>query len=182
VERCDLLCTGYGLVPNTELPRLIGCAAGPRGVVVDDQQRTSVAGVFCAGEPTGIGGVELAVTEGEIAGLCAAGRPHDAVALGRKRTRLLRFAKQLEHAFALRDELRRLATPETIVCRCEDVLLGAIDPAWSPRQAKLYTRTGMGPCQGRMCGAALSFLHGWPPDVVRAPLEPVPLEALRSPP
>lgn len=182
VVRCDLLCTGYGLVPNTELPRLLGCAIGPRGVVVDDAQRTSVAGVLCAGEPTGIGGVELAVTEGEIAGLCAAGRPHEARALHARRVRLRRLAEDLERAFGLRDELRRLSTPDTIVCRCEDVPFGAIDPAWSPRQAKLYTRAGMGPCQGRVCGAALSCLHGWPPDAVRAPLEPVPLAALRSSP
>jgi hypothetical protein len=88
----------------------------------------------------------------------------------------------MTRAFALRDELRALATPETIVCRCEDVALGAIDPAWTPRQAKLYTRVGMGPCQGRVCGAALSYIVGWPHDAVRTPAAPVLLAALRSPP
>jgi hypothetical protein len=61
------------------------------------------------------------------------------------------------------------------------VPLGKLDPAWSPRQAKLYTRAGMGPCQGRVCGPALELLRGWDePDTVRAPLEPVPLATLAS--
>jgi NADPH-dependent 2,4-dienoyl-CoA reductase/sulfur reductase-like enzyme len=75
----------------------------------------------------------------------------------------------MERVFTPRPELRALATPETIVCRCEDVACGAIDRAWSPRQAKLYTRAGMGACQGRVCGAALQFLYGWPADSIRLP-------------
>src|SRR5262249_56035257 len=55
---CDVLCTGFGLVPNSELARLLGCAVDGRRVVVDDVQHTTVAGAYCAGEPTGIGGVE----------------------------------------------------------------------------------------------------------------------------
>jgi hypothetical protein len=88
------------------------------------------------------------------------------------------MASAMERAFAPRPEVRALATPETVVCRCEDVPLGAIDPAWSPRQAKLYTRAGMGPCQGRVCGAALEMLCGWPNDTVRLPTEPASLAAL----
>jgi D-hydroxyproline dehydrogenase subunit alpha len=52
------------------------------------------------------------------------------------------------------------------------VRFGAIDRNWTMRKAKLYTRAGMGPCQGRVCGAALQFLHGWPSDTVRLPAEP----------
>lgn len=171
VARCDLLCVGYGLVPNTELPRLLGCAV-ERGVVgVDDEQQTSVQGVWCAGEPTGIGGVDLALVEGEIAGLSAAGARASHGLLAR-RARLRRLAERMERAFALRAELHDVVTPETVVCRCEDVAFGAIDARWTPRQAKLYTRIGMGPCQGRICGAAMSYLCGWPPDTVRTPLEP----------
>jgi NADPH-dependent 2,4-dienoyl-CoA reductase/sulfur reductase-like enzyme len=169
---CDLLCTGYGLVPNLELPRLMGCAIERGVVVVDEAQRTSVPGVWCAGEPTGIGGVDLALLEGQVAGLSVVGRLHDARRFFARRARLRRMAAAMEQAFAPRPELRTLATPETIVCRCEDVPAGAIDASWSPRQAKLYTRAGMGPCQGRVCGAALGFLHGWQADVVRAPVAP----------
>jgi hypothetical protein len=30
----------------------------------------------------------------------------------------------------------------------------------------------MGPCQGRVCGPALSFLFGWDSDTVRPPAKP----------
>jgi NADPH-dependent 2,4-dienoyl-CoA reductase/sulfur reductase-like enzyme len=180
--RCDLLCTGYGLVPNLELPRLIGCAIERDAVVVDEEQRTSVPDVWCAGEPTGIGGVDLALIEGQVAGLCAVDRPDGARRFFAPRARLRRMAEAMERAFALRDELRALATRQTIVCRCEDVPAGAFDAAWSPRQAKLYTRAGMGPCQGRVCGPALGFLYGWPADVVRTPVAPAPLCSLQRTP
>jgi NADPH-dependent 2,4-dienoyl-CoA reductase/sulfur reductase-like enzyme len=176
---CDLLCTGYGLVPNLELARLMGCAIERGVVVVDDEQRTSVAGVSCAGEPTGIGGVDLALLEGEIAGLSAAGRLDEARRHFARRAGLRGMAEAMERTFAPRDELRAIATPQTLVCRCEDVPVSAFDAAWSPRQAKLYTRAGMGPCQGRVCGPALAFLYGWPADVVRAPVEPARLSALQ---
>ncbi len=175
---CDLLCVGHGLVPSTELARVAGCAVSHGKVVVNAQQETSVSGVYCAGEPTGIGGADLALVEGEIAGLSAAGRGADAVRLFAERNALRRTALTMEAAFAPRAELRGVCRSDTIVCRCEDVPLGAIDPAWSSRQAKLYTRAGMGSCQGRVCGAALEFHFGWTPDTVRPPIEPVLLSTL----
>jgi hypothetical protein len=69
---------------------------------------------------------------------------------------------------------------DAIVCRCEDVSLGAVQSAHSTRQAKLYTRAGMGPCQGRMCHPGLEFLLGWAPDTVRSPVEPVRVSVLSS--
>ncbi len=72
--RCDYLACGYHLVPNLELAALLGCRIEDGFVATDDLLQTSVADVFCAGEPTGIGGVELALLEGQIAGLAAAGR------------------------------------------------------------------------------------------------------------
>ena len=169
---CDLLCAAFGLVPSTELARLVGCRVSEGAVAVSDAQETSVADVYCAGESTGVGGVDVALAEGEIAGLSAAARPDCAKALVPQRMHLRAMTKRMDAAFALRDELRSLATRDTIVCRCEDVTLGAIDSRWTSRQAKLYTRAGMGPCQGRVCGTALEFLHGWPADVVRLPAEP----------
>jgi hypothetical protein len=64
------------------------------------------------------------------------------------------------------------------VCRCEDVAHGRLRSGAAVREAKLATRIGMGPCQGRVCAPALAFLHGWPSDTVRAPLFPTPLAAL----
>ena len=70
----DAVCVSHGFTPRLELPIAAGCALGPdRFVVVDDRQRSSVPGVYAAGELTGIGGVDAALAEGAIAGHCAAG-------------------------------------------------------------------------------------------------------------
>ena len=71
---CDYLACGFGLVPNLELASLLGCAMSAAGVAVDEYQQSSVPGVYCAGEITGIGGLDLALAEGEIAGYAAAGK------------------------------------------------------------------------------------------------------------
>lgn len=206
-ESCDLLCTGYGLVPNTELARLLGCAVSDGRVEVDEWQRTTVPGVYSAGETTGIAGVDVALVEGEIAGRMAGGSVGSALTAGAGAatpsaldhlpgragaatnslalTRLLAarareraFAERLAHAFALRGELRSLPDSGTIICRCEDLTFGLLDPGWCARQAKLYTRVGMGSCQARVCGPALAHLFGWDPDTVRVPAFPTPVSTL----
>jgi D-hydroxyproline dehydrogenase subunit alpha len=175
-EPCDLLACGFHLVPNTELPALLGCALRGEFVQVDAQQRTSLPGVFCVGEPTGIAGLEAALLQGEIAGLACAGRPTERLQSRAEAER--RFGRSLAEAFALRKELRSLATPETLVCRCEDVPIRKLEGLTGWTHAKLQTRCGMGPCQGRICGPAVEALLGWKPVTVRPPLFPVPLEAL----
>jgi hypothetical protein len=100
--------------------------------------------------------------------------------LARARDRARAFGRAMARAFALRDDLRALAAPGTVVCRCEDVTLAALagQPGW--RAAKLRTRCGMGPCQGRVCGAATEFLFGWGADSVRPPTVPVRLDSLAA--
>ncbi|HEY1016317.1 MAG TPA: hypothetical protein VGE07_26640, partial [Herpetosiphonaceae bacterium] len=95
-----------------------------------------------------------------------------------RRDRARRFAAALERHFALRPELRTLARPETIVCRCEDATFGALSGHDSWRGAKLQTRCGMGPCQGRICGPATSFIFGWGQDSIRPPIAPARLGSL----
>ena len=175
---CDVLCTGYGLVPNVELARLLGCAVVNGTIRVDDRQATTVRNVFAAGEVTGIGGVALSLVEGEIAGAAAAGAPRIDSALVRRRATLREMAVRMDRTFALRAELRQIARNDTIVCRCEDVRLASLSQLSDARQAKLYTRAGMGACQGRVCGPAVEFLYGWEPGTVRSPLEPVRLSTL----
>ena len=177
---CDLVCTGYGLVPNVELPRLVGCAVAEGAVVVNEQQATSVPGVFAAGEVTGVGGVSLALVEGEIAGAAAAGAVRPDSALVRRRAALRGVAASLERTFAPRGELRSLARDDTIICRCEDVRLASVARLAGSRQAKLYSRAGMGACQGRVCGSALEFVLGWAPGTVRPPAEPARLSTLAA--
>ena len=175
---CDYLACGFHLVPNTELAALLGCAIEDGKVRVDDFQQTNVPNVYCAGEPTGIGGLELSVVEGQIAGCAAAGRLDSARRLFANRNKMRRFAAGLERTFALRPELKELPRPETLVCRCEDVSLSRLREHSSWRAAKLLTRCGMGPCQGRVCGPALEFLLEWKPESVRPPIFPVRVESL----
>lgn len=175
---CDLLCTGFGLVPNLALARLLGCEVVDGVVRVDGHQRTSVEGVWCAGEGTGVAGVDASLVEGTIAGLAAAGRPEAATPHLRARDRARRFGERMRQAFASRPELRAIADAGTLVCRCEDVRLEALRAEWSGRQAKLYTRIGMGPCQGRVCGPAAEYLFGWQVEGGRMPASVATVETL----
>ena len=81
--------------------------------------------------------------------------------------------------------------PNAVVCRCEDVTRAEIDEAYDAgardvNQLKHFTRCGMGPCQGRMCGDIAAELLaqrvGSRPAVGhwtgRPPLRPVALDEL----
>ena len=175
---CDYLACGYHLLPNLELPMLLGCKVQQGNVYVDDFQQTSLPGVYAAGESTGIGGLDLSLIEGQIAGLAAGGMLNEARRLFRARARLLRFAHLLNCTFALRHELKGLPTAETIVCRCEDVTFARLQAFDSWRAAKLQTRCGMGPCQGRICGPATEFLFDWQVESVRPPIFPARVDSL----
>ncbi|HEU5233313.1 MAG TPA: FAD/NAD(P)-binding oxidoreductase [Terriglobales bacterium] len=177
---CDYLACGFHLVPNLELASLLGCEINAGAVPVNELQQTSIANVYCAGEPTGIGGVDLAIVEGQIAGSVAAGQPQKARRLFRARTRHREFANAVENAFELREELKKLAREDTFICRCEDVRFDRLARCRSWREAKLYTRCGMGPCQGRICGAATEFLFGWSAESVRPPIIEARVESLMA--
>ena len=177
---CDLLACGFGLRPNVALAQALGCDVVDGRVVVDDRQQTIVDGVYCAGEPTGIGGLDNALLQGRIAGLAAVGRNEQAKSLIRRRRREQRFVAGLEKAFRLRSELRSLPDSDTVVCRCEDVTWGHIREFDDVRDCKLKTRCGMGPCQGRVCGGALEFLKGFRPETPRPPFFPVTLNTLST--
>lgn len=177
-ESCDALACGFGLVPNVELPLALGCELRNGFVGVDQWQTTTVADVFCAGEPTGIGGVDCALVEGQIAGHAAAGRRDRASAMFDRRATWHRFRAALDSAFQLRDELKSLATDETLICRCEDVTLGRLKRFNGWRDAKLQSRCGMGACQGRVCGAAAKVVLGWSLESVRPPVLPARLGSL----
>jgi len=184
---CEYLACGFGLVPNTELAQLFGCKLprmpGAQNVVaVDEWQRTTIPGVLCAGEPTGIGGLERSLFEGEVAGNAATEALSRVRHLAAKRRRLDLFSDRLKTAFSLRPELRDLPLPETIVCRCEDVRFEQISKHSGWRSAKLETRCGMGPCQGRICGPAVAFLQNWHDagHSVRLPVYPASLATLAS--
>lgn len=165
IERiaCDHLAVGYGLVANTELAQQLGCELTVQGphphVRVDTRLMTSVTDVYAAGEACGIGGVDTARIEGAMAGCFAAGADAAAQALRARRDHARAFAALLPRHFALREQIHLAATPQTVVCRCEDVSLSQLHDHRDWRAAKLATRCGMGSCQGRICGAALAELR-----------------------
>jgi len=203
----DLLCIGYGFLSSMEAPRLLGCDLVyhpaqeqylPRH---NADMESSVAGVFVAGETTGIGGAELALAEGEVAGLAAArllGHPEGAEhrrkmeAAQARRRHELRFAGMLDDLFAMRPGIYELARPNTVLCRCEEVSLAEVREtvrrgARSLRAVKAQTRVGLGPCQGRICSNLVAQVvardTGRPLREVldltpRPPIKPVPLGVL----
>ncbi|WP_341318845.1 FAD-dependent oxidoreductase [Paraburkholderia sp. IMGN_8] len=181
---CDRIACGYGLLPNITLAQALGCEISDAGeIVVDSEQRTSIDGVLAAGECTGIGGVELARVEGEIAGVVAShvtGSRAELHTQCTERARWRRFGKRVEAAFALQDAARATPADTTLLCRCEDVSIGEVRayPNW--REAKLHTRCGMGACQGRICGAAASLYFGWQAAAPRPPFSPAQIGTLMA--
>lgn len=168
---CEMLACGFGLVPNTEIAEYLGCILDGDFVRVNAAMETTVPGVFAVGELTGIGGAESAVLQGRIAGTAAAGaKPSVLDQFARRRWR--RFSQRLAAAFALRDGMRAEVGADTPVCRCEDATLRELEACMNWRDAKLQTRAGMGPCQGRVCGAACRYLFGWRDNSVRPPVLP----------
>ncbi|MFF2539834.1 FAD/NAD(P)-dependent oxidoreductase [Streptomyces cyaneofuscatus] len=172
---CDALAVGHGLVPQLELAVALGCALrtapdGTPAIDVDGQQRTDVDGLWAAGEPTGVGGVELALLEGRSAARSVAAAFHrSGTGSGRDAraraatARRRRFADLMATVHRPGTHWPQWITEDTEVCRCEEVTahdlrqaheLGARDA----RSAKLLTRAGMGWCQGRMCETAVTCL------------------------
>ena len=209
----DTIAIGYGLIPSTELSRLLGCVHEFRpeqgGIVPrrDAEMQTSLPGVYAVGDGAGIGGAELAQIEGRIAALAAArhlGKLSEAAArhaIGREQpglARQQRFARMLGELFTPGAGLYGLARDDTVVCRCEEVTLGEIrqavaEGATSANEVKGLTRTGMGNCQGRICGELVARIiaaetTGQRGDAhaiesagvftARSPIHPLPLDAL----
>ena len=132
----DWVAVGHGLVPGTEVARLLGAEhryEHQRGgwiAVRDEFGRTSVKGLLVAGDGGGIRGAAAAVEEGRFAGLAVAydqGRLNDAAFAGaarpirRRMRRAVRFGVASARLMALRPGQVRSIPGETLVCRCEDV-------------------------------------------------------------
>jgi D-hydroxyproline dehydrogenase subunit alpha len=160
--RCDTVAVAYGFTPRLELATALGCGThltpdGTLVVTTDTSQRTTVPGVYAAGEVTGVGGAELALVEGHLAGYAVSGAtPPDH--LLRRRTRLRRFAAAMNAIHAPPPAWADWLASTTPVCRCESVPYARIAEAvtglgaTTARTVKLLARTGMGLCQGRICG------------------------------
>ena len=191
----DAVCTAYGFLPSVDLARALGCELRGDAVAHDDDMATSVPGVYVAGEASGVGGADLAVVEGELAGWMAAaqdanGHEHPVAhpglpAVRAKRAKLAGFAGILGELFDPRPGLLTLARPDTILCRCEDVTRGAVDAAvaggaTTMSALKVVTRCGQGPCQGRTCERLVAARLPEEPARFsgRAPMRPIQLDVL----
>ncbi|MFB8387161.1 FAD-dependent oxidoreductase [Microbacterium sp. NPDC055910] len=173
----DLVALGWGFTPQLELAVGLGLATridvdASLVAEADADQRSSVDGVYLAGEVTGIGGAVQSCAEGELAALTAAadaGRPDDPRTRRRLRRRISRgrrFAVGMHRASPVPSDWSTWLADDTLVCRCEEVdaaqvratvhSLGADDA----RDVRVTARPGMGMCQGRVCGFALSCLVG----------------------
>jgi thioredoxin reductase/bacterioferritin-associated ferredoxin len=156
---------------------------------------TNVPGLFIAGDSAGIGGAEAAVARGEIAALAVLervdrqgriSRQAAMIAARRALARALRGRAFLDALYRPAPQFR-MPADDVIICRCEEVTAGTIRRLISsgtqgPNQMKAFTRTGMGPCQGRSCGLTLTELFaeatGRDPDAIghlrlRAPVKPI---------
>jgi NADPH-dependent 2,4-dienoyl-CoA reductase/sulfur reductase-like enzyme len=173
---CDTVAVGYGFTPQLEIPLQLGCetrlgADGSLIAVADHQQRATVPGVYLAGEVCGVGGAELSLVEGELAGLHAAlttvgAEPDRGVVtrLLRRRESARAFAGAMHAAHPVRPGWLGWLDAPTLLCRCEEVSAGTVREtiadlgATDARTVKLLARPGMGLCQGRVCGYATACL------------------------
>jgi len=201
---CDALAVGHGLRSETQLADLLDCAFGfdaaqrawlPQR---DADGRSSVVGVYLAGDGAGIGGAiqaELSGERGALAMLADSGIDIDRARLRRLERRqaaLSRFRQGLDRAFPL-PSVDRDCDDSLIVCRCEEIRAGELRAAAAQyaiddlNRLKALTRIGMGLCQGRMCqgGAAelLADCRGIPLSAIgrlrsQAPIKPMPLSTL----
>jgi NADPH-dependent 2,4-dienoyl-CoA reductase/sulfur reductase-like enzyme len=170
----DALCVGHGFSPRLETAVAAGCEIVGGFVVVDAGQQTTKPGTYAAGEITGIGGVDLALAEGQIAGALAAGASLSDRSLRRvlRRREVARsFARRLEAAHGIRPGWQEALTPDTVVCRCEETTHGRLREAFdatgqpSYRSLQHSTRVGLGICQGRVCGrSAEEIVASWRTD------------------
>lgn len=202
VVNVDTLCVGLGFLPNLALTRHLGCnhvydeALDAFYPEHDATMETTVPGVFVAGDVTGVGGKDMAMLQGKVAGLNILGMIGRLTPAQVKErfeemkpyiNREARFIRMLRGRLRMRPGLSALVDDNTVICRCEMVNAGQISAAIAEgghdiRGIKLRTRCGMGSCQGRYCEANVAQLIataiGQPREAigtmsVRPPLIPV---------
>lgn len=161
----DGIAVGWGFTPDLSVAQGFGITPtmvdDTLVIQVDVNQRTAVSNVFAAGEVTGIGGARLSLIEGKIAGFSAVGK-RVPWRLRERRAHYRFFAKALADVYRIDSSWQQYLTDDTVVCRCEEVTMGTICQtindlgATDTRSMKLLARTGMGLCQGRVCGQAVA--------------------------
>ncbi|MEX2489029.1 MAG: FAD-dependent oxidoreductase [Pseudomonadales bacterium] len=207
---CDRLGLCFSFLASTDLARQAGaqCAWSEKGggwlAEHDEWMRSSVPGIYVAGEVTGVAGADVAELEGLIAGYAAA-LDEERIDLATAQQQLAGQRRKLKHAQNFADALSALSYPgiellrdlmndDSVICKCEELSVGKLkqtlrdNPLIRDVNAiKLLSRCGMGLCQGRYCSFQLSTLLASDYDIAaetggtykaRFPTKPVTIESL----
>ncbi|ROL77809.1 FAD/NAD(P)-binding oxidoreductase [Pseudomonas chlororaphis] len=169
---CDALALGYHLRPETQLADLAGCrlafdpASSQWLLELDEAGRTSVNGVYAAGDGAKIRGADAAEHAGRLSALALLEDlqlPVNAAELDEQRQALAvmdQFRLGLAQAFPWPSAQAKALPDTAIVCRCEMISAGELrrtvreKGACEVNRAKAFSRVGMGRCQGRYCSQA----------------------------
>ncbi|MBC8783504.1 NAD(P)/FAD-dependent oxidoreductase [Pseudomonas sp. TH04] len=168
----DAVALGYHLRPETQLGDLAGCKmafdepSSQWWLSVDEAGRTSVKGVYAAGDGSKIRGADAAEHAGRLVALTLLEdfkHPFDTGLRDAQRLALDvmdQFRLGLAQAFPWPSEQAKALSDSAIVCRCEMISAGDLRRVVSEKgacevnRAKAFSRVGMGRCQGRYCSQA----------------------------
>ncbi len=169
---CDAVASGYGLKPETQLADMLGLDFKFDGSsrqwlpAMDDDGRTSVDGVYLAGDGSLVRGSQVAELAGELAALSlladqGMADPDRQTMVKRKIARANRFRNALDdRIFPFPHTLAAGLPDDVVVCRCENLDARTIRHTVhrfaevDVNRVKAFCRLGMGRCQGRLCGSA----------------------------
>lgn len=167
---CDAVALGYHLRAETQLAELARCEFRfddvsrqwlPR---IDEDGRSSVPGVYLAGDGVRLLGADGAEAAGRLAALAlladlgVRGANGEMPRLRRRLRTMERFRRGIAQAFPWPQALAASVPDRAIVCRCEAITAGELRRAVHElgavemNRAKALCRVGMGRCQGRYCG------------------------------
>lgn len=196
-----------GVVPNTQASRQLRLSHTWHKTqrywypAVDEWGQSDVSAVFVAGDGAGVFGARAAEIKGKLCALQIA-QLQQHISVASRDALAGPLMSELDDHISIRPMLDAIFVPpaeilnppddRTLICRCEEVTAGDVRSAAAlgaqgPNQLKAFHRTGMGPCQGRMCGLSvieiLAAAHGKPPaDIgayrIRPPLKPITLAEL----
>ena len=173
----ETLLLHQGVIPNLRLPLAAGCELEwdplqqSWKTVKDIWGQSSVDQVLVAGDCASIVGARAGELQGRLCALEAAHQLNK-IDLQQRDRAATRIKRSLQRHLSIRPFLDTLYPPAkayqvpddaTLVCRCEEVNAGQIREAArmgcvGPNQVKAFTRCGMGPCQGCLCGSTVSAL------------------------
>ena len=169
---CDAVAVGYHLRPETQLADLARCAFRFEQETrqwlpeVGEDGRTSVPGVYLAGDGMRVLGADAAEIGGRLAAMAVLKdlrlkvSDEELQRLRAEQASMERFRQGLAQAFPWPAEQAAQLPDEAIVCRCEAITAGELRRvvcdmgAQEANRAKAFSRVGMGRCQGRYCGHA----------------------------